>query len=472
MFSVIIGHLLSKGVVVILDEFQNSVAPAHLVGEIKILIDGQKIPRPEGGNRHYPGKLVLTGSHQQKFRDMFNVEAPMYGRPDGAENLLPWTPREVMEMAAEQGFLSRPGRLLTLWTSFNGLPGLWEDFVTRETVAYPDFHEFPDDDRAWRQAFLEAEFSRLRKNSDDRFDSRQYVEMPEPLRSVMLDLGRYPRSGLPISQLMANIGATIDQEDLVNRLQKLRETTGLIHRHSFFLGSPKDPVWRIADLSCLFQLNVFPELSNLTEDPDDTEQSEDSSKVLARLETMEGLALETFTAKWLSSRPGNIRSLTATSAIRPGKDRDKNNIEVDVFAGITDSQGRHSLVLASCKRNPQKHRPEPESQQFKKFIDLLSEDEMTGMSHTTAKFIRNVIKCPPRQLLVSPYFSNNDRRRYAKSGFECIDIRDMAKETGLEVGTIVGPELDSPANEDDGDLPISAPKKLSRYLPLTKLWSR
>ena len=61
-------------------------------------------------------------SHQQQVLDMFRSTEPLHQRASMIAGLRQWRVQTVLEMAAEQGFLQRPGRFLTLWCAFGGVP--------------------------------------------------------------------------------------------------------------------------------------------------------------------------------------------------------------------------------------------------------------------------------------------------------------------------------------------------------------
>ncbi len=186
-FFQLVRHLLVHGVVVCLDEF-HMAEPMGLEGGLKRLIDQS---RPLGDNP--PGKLILMGSHQQQVLDMFRSTEPLHQRADGFVRLRQWKMQMVFEMASEQGLLQRPGRFLTLWCAFGGVPRNWERFAILPPGNLADMGAWKSDD-AWRMAFLDWHREMLADSPRERFDSKAFIELAEPTRDALLWLARsHPR---------------------------------------------------------------------------------------------------------------------------------------------------------------------------------------------------------------------------------------------------------------------------------------
>ncbi len=133
----VVRHLLRRGVVVTIDEFQRC-EDNGIIGSLPETLDlmesGEDDPLKEGERW---GTLIVMGSHQQRMLDIMGQDGPLYGRSELAVDLKPWSARTVLEVAAEHGLLARPGRFLTLWTAYQGMPDLWEGFVTGRNGALP-----------------------------------------------------------------------------------------------------------------------------------------------------------------------------------------------------------------------------------------------------------------------------------------------------------------------------------------------
>lgn len=433
-FIDVVRHLLFRNVAVTLDGFHHA-RPMGLEGPIKLLIDHSgplRDPRPTG-------KLFIMGSHQQRFMAMFRSDQPLFQRIHGSINLHQWQAPTLLEMAAEQGFLRNPGRFLTLWTACGGIPRNWEAFANSDESAamLRDLSAWPDDD-AWRRAFLEWQEDRLR-GPDERFDSRGHVDLDEPHREVLewlaynkarrgSEFGRFPED----LRDRANPG-------LAESLKVLSSHLELVERAGEFWRKPaptwrsdlhwrKSPdLWRICDNDTLFQLAVTgaPEPGNWASDkPRQAGSMPRSGQMLEALENLEGSALERFAADWLRSLPG--MGWSGHGCWRRQRGTEPLG-DIDAMAVPDNGEGT-PLVLASCKRDPAKHDPNRLSLQFTAFPDGIGtgKDDDEG-----ADWLRSL---PQRRLLISPEFTESQRSRFAESNFECVDLRDMARELKIDPG--------------------------------------
>jgi len=122
---------------------------------------------------------------EERMREIVCGSGPMYGRSRLAVNLRQWTVRTVLGVAAEHGLLARPGRALTLWTAYGGVPEQWERFITDGGgTRLRDCLETADDD-TWRQGFMAVESRRL-DDTEERFDNRAWTTLKPELRRVVL----------------------------------------------------------------------------------------------------------------------------------------------------------------------------------------------------------------------------------------------------------------------------------------------
>ena len=436
-FTDIVGRLIEKGTVVVLDEFQHA-EPLGLVSDVKLMIDrftSSLGPRPSG-------KLVLSGSHQQRIVRMFSGDQPLYGRATTAVALRQWPAETVLEMAAEQGFLSRPKRFLTLWTAYGGLPRGWERFSSGSE--YSSLRDFgAPDDHAWRQAFLHTEFRQLSRQGE-RFDSRMFIELPGHLREALLWMGTHPARGQRTIDFPARIAA-MSERGLDADLQLLMNHTELVELHGRFLGKPEEIEWRISDNGSLFQLKVFQEVFHPKQArADRPRRSGDPSRAQPvppaaadRLLTLEGTMLKRFTAEWLLGQPGAEMS---EAGVRRTAD-----IEVDLLAETTGGGG--SLILGSCKRRAGSHRPGTILRDFRKFSDSLA-GERRAVAKSEAE---RLLALPRKHIAVSPLFTQREREWLGESGLECLDIREMALRCGIEPGPLAEDDPEPPAEpQPDG----------------------
>ncbi|MCY4542178.1 MAG: ATP-binding protein [Rhodobacteraceae bacterium] len=414
-FCEMVGRLIESGVIVALDEFHHA-RKLGLESQIKLMIDTFRFAkRVSSVNPQRCGKLFLLGSHQQQMLRMFLSDRPLHLRVDSGSSLRQWRIPTVLEMAAEQRLLDRPGRFLTLWTAFGGMPGHWERFATHDEWAKLRDFDALDDDRAWRAAFIEAELNHLESVPEDRYDNRAFVELTPEGRQILLHLGRGRRRGCTIGEFPPEMSKRAEQtlEDSLDVLEGHLELVGPVWE---FLGPTKR--WRVIDNNTQFQIDVMPAgrgKSRRTglDDPDGVSWQE---LALRRLETHEGAALEKLTTAWLVEAPGV--NWARQGVWLPGVP----DIDAMAFAGKGKDR---KLLLASCKRNAGKHDPAKQRQQFEEFMAAL---DVAG-KRERADAIRGM---PRRLMLVSPTFTAADRERLAIAGFECVGIRDMARSLGIE----------------------------------------
>ncbi len=422
-FVGIIRELLAQGAVVCLDEF-HMARPMGLEGKLKRLIDRS---RSLSGDRP-PGKLIMMGSHQQQVLEMFRGREPLHDRAVDVSKLTPWPLPTVFEMAQEQGILQFPGRMLTLWTAFGGVPGKWRNFVAAPPpVVAPGEERIPaladmgawKSDHAWRKAFLAWERLRLQQGPRERFDNKAYVELAEVAKEALLWLA-LPR---PKTEKFSDFPVELRRRPnraLGDALDTLRDHLGLVEYTAEFM-TESYPRWRIADNSTLFQINVYPELFTQAgrQKIGERVDREPEAAALERLQDLEGHALERMAAAWLDSQPDVSLSLHA--AWRQGL------ADIDVLA----IRGRRTdpasvLVMAGCKRNARAHDTTRLDRQFDEFLG-----DIPGKY---GKLLRDLTR---EKLLVSPAFDEVQRRQAERAKFQAVDIHHMARE-GIE------PELAPP----------------------------
>jgi len=450
-FRAVAAHLIGKGAVVSLDEFHH--ADKHeffggLVSEIKQMIDGFA----GVGGAHPPGKLLLMGSHQQRMANLFACDQPLHQRMKGGLKLRQWSVRDVTGMAAEQGFLSRPGRFLTLWTAYGGVPRYWERFAT-DHARTDEFHAEADDE-GWRRKFIETERRRLDDNAE-RFDAYVYASLERDLQLVLLMIARNPRGGMTANDVAMQfrrekdrLGATAEAvdpaDDLVaeavreeaesgpvtagmveSELVKLRRRLDLVVGSSEYLDVRTPAKWRIHDLNSLFQLQMFPELFARGKGQDDEDVSEPRSDVhLRRLHDLEGRTFERFCAEWLRDLP-DVERRNSRHGVRRG-----NLADVDVLAE-TGEGGNARLLLGGCKRNPGRHDPVALRRQLDAFAGSLA-----GVKGYHRGDAGRQLGLPRRYAAFSPEFDESSASRLEAEGFECFDIRAMAGELGIDPGDL------------------------------------
>ena len=405
-FVGLIRHLLQHNITVCLDEF-HMAKPMKLEGALKLLIDRSE---SLSGDRP-PGKLIVMGSHQQQVLDMFHGTEPLHGRAPLIARLRQWRMPTLFEMAAEQGFLQRPGRMLTLWCAFGGVPRNWRQFAREARLA--DFNASESDD-AWRQGFLDWHRQLLQNNPRERFDSKAFIELAEPAREALLWLARRHPRGMIFPRFPDHL-RELPERALERSLEMLRDHLGLVEKAGPF-WTPGPYSYRICDNSTLCQISVYREMFAGTFSRRG-EGKEDGSpeQALRRLQSLEGLALERMAHGWLSCQADVTWSMQG--AWRPNADGD-----IDVM-GL---RGRWSdpdpvLVMGGAKRNAREHSTTTLDRQFGQFLDdIPGEDGQVLRSRAREK------------LLISPVFSPGQRGQHARAGFRTIDMHDMARGLGIE----------------------------------------
>ena len=407
----IFRHLVEKGVIVAVDEFQHA-EPLGIVGTIKQMIDDfvRRLSKP--GKTSPPGKLVLLGSHQQQIRHMFRDDQPLYQRAASILNLLPWPVDTVSEMAAEHGILTHPGRFLTVWSICGGNPRKWEQFCEHER--YSQVHDLAawNDGRAWRREILNTEWSILREDLFERFDSRAFVELAPGLREAFLWLGRNRVGGAPLSELPEELRQQ-SKRGLYWEFRMLRDHLHWVEEEGPFLMD-REPKWRISDNRCLFEINVFPQLFRKRRRVEDRINgnigqdlsSNELDRCSRRMETLEGVMLERFASSCFRRSQGTEWALDAVW--RPGL------ADIDLIAKSDQGNGPQ-LIIGGVKRNPNRHNADRFRADAEAFISDLGTSEL----ETEIKSL------PRRYHLISPLFTEGQRATYMDQGCACQDIHDL-----------------------------------------------
>ena len=123
-------------------------------------------------------------------------------------------------------------------------------------------------------------------------------------------------------------------------------------------------------------------------------------------------------ASWLKEMEGVDWS--GSGVWRPGL------ADIDVMA-LWNGPAGPTLIMGGCKRNPETHRPARLARQFEEFM-VATENAVPAANVNAVRELRSL---PRRQLLLSQSFSSEERARYDGSGFECVDIHDMARDLAI-----------------------------------------
>lgn len=397
-----LGNLLRAGAVVVIDEFHN-VEPLLLSGAVVAALESVR------RDQSVTGKLIVAGSHQQQMHALLHDSAgPFHGRPTGEIQLLPLAAPDLLEMAAEQGWLDKPRRLLAAYAVFGGVPLCWERLQREhEAGVLPE----PDDgsEESWRRMFLAREVRRLRAAPAQRFDHRALVELSPDALALAKMAADSPRAR-GWSEIVEKFRALPSGPQAVTPRGRAAAALHMLERHLLIaeMTSGGDKV-RITDHRALFELTV--ESGWPKGKP--KKGAAQLAGALARAAENEGRALERLAEEWLLALGGHTwveRNLEAK-----GK-TGKVEVEIDVAAGGGGGAADEEFqVMASCKRARGKHDLEATRKSFERFLELNGGSAAGGRPERI------------RRLLISP------ETPAAMAGFETWGLPDMAQELGFEV---------------------------------------
>ncbi len=304
-FPALVRHLLDRGCTVVLDEFQRiGDGDNWLPGLFQNVIDGI---RSESHTSGRSPRLIVMGSEQQKLMEMFqDPQAPLYERIKEQLHLRPWTFTDLVEVANDQGWSTRPDRLLTMWTAWGGMPEHWERFAENPHLA--DF-SMSMDDTAWTDAFL-AQEDVWRQMPEGDFAARMEIQLRPPDRAVLAWLseraGGHRLEDLP-ERLWPTLAAQARKEGHEGTEEDLAQVAlrHILERRlsSQHLGLvlPRNAVddrnvqrWYVDDNHARFQLDVLEKAQAIMEDPAFLATPEEVSELRReRMADAEGRGLET-----------------------------------------------------------------------------------------------------------------------------------------------------------------------------------
>ncbi|MCY4153109.1 MAG: AAA family ATPase [Aestuariivita sp.] len=318
-FSNLTEHLLQQGCVVVLDEFQNigNTGNRNMQSQFQHLIDRLRRRNRDPTSPHC--RLILLGSEQQRFWEMLNhVRVPLYQRVRKSLHVQPWIFPEFKEMALDQGWDRNPHRLLTLWTTYNGLPGHWERFG-EEDAALGDFSRIPDD-AEWTRQFLAREEAH-RQTRDGAFHRQMEIELRESDRAIVRWLAEKPEGRNLATDLDAPAHreavhaiktalqnevpstAVSDPEDMHTRVHDAIENRlsgahlGLL-RGRAPIDSEDTIKWSVVDNFARFQLQVLEPFAQGSH-PDESAHQVLATERVSALQHLKGYGLEQFAAQAL-----------------------------------------------------------------------------------------------------------------------------------------------------------------------------
>ena len=411
-FTDILSHLIGKGAVVVLDEFHNARS-AGIESPLKLMID-HFTSLPSFGRRSPPGKLVLTGSHQQHLLRMLRSDAPLHQRATALARIRQWPVSTTLEMAAEHGLLARPGRFLSLWTAWDGLPRNWERLIEdpRNAALLDPAALAADDD--WRRAFLQIERETL-EDPEERVDSRAAVELSEDARAALIWMSRQSARGAGTREIAS--GAGLASRDAADRALRILETHLELVRWDgpMLAASPGRGAWRITDNNSLFQLNVFPDLFTSGRSAATTRR--DPEMELTWLKNLEGPMLERLASGWVSSLPCGVWSETGVRFPQPGERGDRSRGPgAPGRRRLACSRGMH----AQC-RQARSGRPGPADRRFPRSTRRCPSGDRDARRDAS-----------PHDCLAGLHI--RAEADTAAGRFLRLDFRDMAEQFGLDPG--------------------------------------
>lgn len=441
----VIEHLLAKEVLVVLDEFQNIDRISMFPSFLKQAID--KMRRINGPDR--AGELVVAGSHQQRMAHMFAVHRPLHRRVKCAVRLKQWKPGEILEMAAEQGFLKRPQRFLSALTAWGGVPEQWKSLGDNDG-GLADSYFGVERDEEWREGFIEDEQTRL-QDPEARWDFKGCLTLEPPLHRTLRMLAENPQRGMTVNEILArfhaeghrlvpadrNVAALADRDKrdpneeffLRGKMLMMRDLLEITGSTVNFLDTTTKGRWSIDDNATRFQLHVFPEMFQETADEIAEERIGIRPRLLQhRMKVLEGLAFEKFCAEWVGERHG--ATWVKQGARRP---LPAGLTDVDVLAEIPgrDESSPATLFMGSCKRRAAAHDAAETKGKFEAFVGSLRTHPDRGTFEREKG--EEVLAMERVEALFSPEFGSQRKAELEAAGFAAADFRFMAEQLGFKL---------------------------------------
>ena len=433
--------LMQKKVVLVFDEYHQSVPLGLSIPVIKAINRVRK-----EFDIAFPGKIILTGSHQQKFDKLFERDAALHGRITSGVRLEQWSLRTTMEMASEQGLLASPNQFLTLWTAYGGMPSHWKRYCTGER--YRHLHTM-NNMNEWRQALLDIEGENLVSVKGERYDDRAYIELQDIHRRILLWIAE---NHFVKGARVRDIAKAQPFQNETDK-KELGDENAIRQKMLFFcdrlnlMGLKKSldgrdvDRWQISDNNTLFQLHVFKEIlaSEKINTPIDvsklTRNPQGKSITLRRLETLEGHALERLAAQYYET----CRSIRW---VQSSVDQRGFNGDIDVMA-IGWENDRPNLYLGDAKRNAEIYTPEKIEE-----VSKMQDEFMKALPKNKDMETLRQIEC--YRFLVAAHFDTVTRDRIQEnSEFFVLDIPDMAREYGFDPGPVLVSDLVTKDTSED-----------------------
>ena len=414
--------VLKQGAVVALDEFQNS--------EDLLLVDGVKLIIDRTNNRPgmgVTGNVLVAGSHQQKMLKMLHgPREQLYQRIDLDLHLRPLSAAGVLEMAADQGWLDCPYRVLTAYAAFGGSPRRWRRLARDQadgTMPEPADRS----DRAWRLSFIERELRRLRSDRKERYFDAAFVDLSEEARIIAHQLAMHP-GGVRWSQIVERFkGVGDDAEDKAeDGFHILMEHLGIAE--AIPVGEPfggQVLKVRLTEPAALFELTASKAVNRLSK----TGAADAGRRLLDAVSQLEGKALERLTEEWLACFGMFDRVSRSVELRRP----DGGMLEIDIVAETGDpARDERWLAMCSCKRDAGRHSLRETAEDFDLYLRLRQEAGDRWDGEVTKRY------------LFSPEWPKTG---IPDDGFDRFGLAEMARSLKLELKP--WPRRPSPAAEPE-----------------------
>ncbi len=391
-----IGRLCERGIVVVLDEFQE--CDREPLDALPSLLQEEVDRLHEAGA---PGTLLLLGSMQSRMaRLLRDAREPLYGRTTFRSiRLDPWSLRTVFEVCGDLG-VTDPGCLLTLWTLFGGVPKYWRHCWEAELGARGDGWS------SWAQDVCWTLFLSTSAPLGEEGDVLLGPEIRPEARAVLQAVAY---SGpLSADRVAAAVPGLADPK---RELRTLSEGLGLVREETPFgagAGSGRSR-FVVADPFLRAWLRVLRPARDAARFRTDEVVRE---ALVRRLETLEGHAFEDMIHRAIveASRAGadfpvSAAPLRYERRSRPGR----RGVEIDVIAW--EDEGRQ-VLFGSCKRSARDH----------------DEESLKGFGDAIETFLKaegdRFRAWGQEKVLFSPHFSRTARTRLEGQGFVCRDLED------------------------------------------------
>ena len=408
---VLLKDLLERGAIVVLDEAQFLMSHdlEGVTWKIKTLAEDLRRDFRRGASGQ--GTLVLMGSAQQQMEAMFAGDRSALSTALRTTMVLePWPASTLLAVADRHGWLDRPGRLVTLWTAFGGVPRYWEQFAHTPAA---DFERWDDDDD-WRRAFVRSLMDTLVSDWESHMElwARQELD-PDNWRILeYLASARGDKTG--IGSIRAALpDMTLD--GLEGRLHAMWSGLHIVEATVPVLKerNPENEKrwgrWRITDNQMRFWIHACRKPAGAMlrgGDPD-----AESGDLMKRLQTLEGFAFEQLMrdgwAEYLRM-PGGPGGKVEQGYWTEAK------TEIDFMALVPKES---CVLLGSCKRSAKNHSPAK---------DL---DDHVGRMLVMPDAAR-IRGWEQVKLILSPEFPDDLRKKFQDTPWHCVDLRDLAEKLG------------------------------------------